>query len=159
MIMSMKEEKAIKLAEFIHCGQKRRDGEGPGEDFVNHPKRVAKAIKELGYDEDVFCAACLHDSEDFPYLNVLLSLIDRTFGSKVFGLVLVLTRTKGQDYNDYVENIARYNEALAVKWQDMIDNTTGDIPKKQFEKYRNAVLYLKSDGIKIPDILIKRLKV
>lgn len=29
MNLSTKEDKAIKLAEFIHCGQKRRDGEGP----------------------------------------------------------------------------------------------------------------------------------
>lgn len=159
MNMNIKEDKARKLAEFIHCGQKRRDGEGPGEDFVNHPKRVAKAIKELGYDEDVVCAAWLHDSEDFPYFNILLSLIDRTFDSKVFGLVLVLSRTKGQDYNSYVRNIARYNEALAIKWQDMIDNTKGEIPIKQFEKYRNVVLSLKSEGIEIPEILIERLKV
>lgn len=151
----MKEEQAEKLAEFIHFGEKRRGGE----DFIEHPRRVAKAIKGLGYDEDVVCASMLHDAENYPYLNIILSLIDKVFGSKVLGLVILLTFTKGTSYDDYIYYIAKNSqEAMAIKWQDMIDNTTDIIPEKQFEKYRNTCLFLKSNGILIPEILKERLK-
>ena len=154
--MENKEKQAEKLAEFIHFGQKRINGE----DFVEHPKRVAKAIKELGYGEDMVCASLFHDVEDYQHLNIMFSLIDRVFGYKIFSLVLLLTHTKGIPYNDYVHNIARKSEeAMAIKWQDMIDNTSGNVPKRQWEKYRNACIFLQSKGIKVPDLLIDRLKI
>ena len=154
--MENKEKQAEKLAEFIHFGQKRINGE----DFVEHPKRVAKAIKELGYGDDMVCASLLHDVEDYQHLNIILSLIDRVFGYKVFGLVLLLTHTKSMPYNDYVHNIARKaEEAMAIKWQDMIDNTSDNIPKRQWEKYRDSCIFLQSKGIKVPDLLIDRLKI
>jgi (p)ppGpp synthase/HD superfamily hydrolase len=151
-----KDKQAERLAIFMHHGQKRRGGE----DFVEHPRHVADAIKKLGYGEDVVCAAWLHDSEDFPHLNIIYSLIDRVFGYKVFGLVLLLTHTKGIPYNDYVYKIARTSdEAMAIKFQDMIDNTVDVIPMKQKDKYRNACLFLQSKGIEIPEILKERLKI
>ena len=153
----MKEKQAEKLAEFFHCGQKRRDGE----DFIEHPRRVAKAIKDLGYDEDLICASWLHDLEDFRFLGVVLPLIDKVFGYKVFGLVLLLTHVpKGMPYNDYIYNIAKTsNDAMVIKWQDMIDNTTDHIPERQSEKYRGACSFLHSKGIEIPGILKERLKI
>ena len=155
--MEDKEKQAEKLAEFIHCGQKRRNGE----DFVEHPKRVAKAIKDLGYGEDMVSASFLHDVEDYQHLNIIFSLIDRVFGYKVFGLVLAMTNApKNRSYNDYIYKIATISEeAMIIKWQDMIDNTSDDISKKQWEKYRNACLFLQSKGIKVPDLLVDRLKI
>ena len=108
-----KEKQAEKLAEFIHHGQKRKNGE----DFVEHPRRVAKAIKDLGYDEDMVCASFLHDVEDFHVLGDMFRIIDKVFGSRVFGLVLALTNVpKGRSYNDYIYNIADISkEALIIK--------------------------------------------
>lgn len=151
-----KEKQAEKLAEFVHCGQRRRSGE----DFIEHPKRVARAIKELGYGEDMVCASLLHDIEDYRHLTMIFSLIDRVFGYKIFGLILLLTHTKSIPYNDYVYNIARRSDdAMTIKWQDMIDNTNDIIPKRQWDKYRNACIFLQSKEVKIPDILIDRLKI
>lgn len=45
--LTEKEKQAEKLAEFFHFGQKRRNGE----DYINHPRRVAKAVKALGYGD------------------------------------------------------------------------------------------------------------
>jgi len=154
--MNAKEIRAAKLAEFIHFGQKRRNGE----DFVEHPRRVAEAIKKLGYGEDTVCASWLHDTEDFPHLNVAYSLIDRVFGYKVLDLVILLAYTKGTSYDRYVYRIAKTSdEGMAIKWQDLIDNTGEDASQKQLEKYRGALLLLRSEGIEIPEILKERLKV
>lgn len=154
---SDKEEQARKLAEFIHHGQKRNDGE----DYIKHPERVAIAIKKLGYDEDTVCAALLHDSEDFPHLNILFSLIDRVFGSKVFGIVLVLTHVKGVglEYEEYIDHISNYPVAVAIKLEDIIDNTKRRCGDKQLKKYKDAVLYFKSKGIEIPEVLMDTLKI
>ena len=153
----LKEKQAEKLAEFIHCGQKRRNGEP----FVEHPRRVARAIKELGHEGEVVCAAWMHDIEDFQFLGDMFRIIDNVFGYKVFGLVLSLTHVpKETPYNDYIYKIAEISEdAMAIKWQDMIDNTNDDIPKKQWEKYRNACLFLQSKEVEVPELLMKRLKI
>lgn len=155
--MTLKEERAEKLAEFIHYGQKRRNGEP----FVNHPKRVAHAIKELGYGEDMVCASFLHDTEDFQFLGDMFHIIDNVFGYRIFGLVLLLTHVpKETPYNDYIYKIADISAAaMVIKWQDMIDNTNDEIPKRQLEKYRNACLFLQSKGVGVPEILIKRLEI
>ncbi len=156
--MIIKEKQAEKLAEFIHCGQKRFGGE----DYIEHPRRVAEALKKLGYGEDVVCAAWMHDLEDFQFSGPMFSIINQIFGEKVFGFVMLLSRMNVSyvSYEDYVYNIAKTSEdALAIKWQDMIDNTNNNIPKRQWEKYRNACQFLRSKGIEIPEILKKRLKI
>lgn len=153
----LKEKQAEKLAEFIHCGQKRRNGE----DFVEHPRRVANAIKALGYDGDVVCAAWMHDVEDFKFLGEIFRIIDNIFGYRTYGLVLLLTHVpKGTPYNDYIYKIADISkEAMAIKWEDMVDNTNNNILNRQWEKYRNACLFLQSKEVEVPEILIKRLRI
>jgi (p)ppGpp synthase/HD superfamily hydrolase len=159
----LKEKQAEKLAEFIHCGQKRSNGEN----FIEHPRRVAMAIKELGHGEDMVCASWLHDTEDFMFLGDMFRIIDNVFGYKVYGLVLLLSHIpKGTPYNDYVYNIAKTSkdiintseDPMAIKWQDMIDNTGDDCPKRQWKKYRNACLFLQSKDVEIPEIIMKRLR-
>jgi guanosine-3',5'-bis(diphosphate) 3'-pyrophosphohydrolase len=155
MRWTLKEMKAEKLAEFIHCGQKRRNGEP----FVNHPKNVAHAIKRLGCGEDMVCASFLHDMEDFQFYTDMLHMTDKIFGYKVFGLVLLLSHVpKTVPYNDYIAKIANMSpdEAMIIKWQDMIDNTKNETVR-QHKKYRDACLFLQSKGIVVPEILIKRL--
>lgn len=153
----LKEKQAEKLAEFIHCGQKRRNGEN----MIEHPRRVARAIKELGHGEDMICASWLHDTEDFKFLGEMFRIIDNVFGYKVYGLVLLLSHVpKSIPYNDYIYNIADISkDAMIIKWQDMIDNTGDDVPKRQWKKYRDACLFLKSKDVEIPELLIKRLRI
>jgi (p)ppGpp synthase/HD superfamily hydrolase len=151
-----KEKQAEKLAEFIHFGQKRRNGEN----MIEHPRRVARAVKELGHGEDMVCASWLHDTEDFKFLREMFSIIDNVFGYRIYGLVLLLSHVpKSTPYNDYICNIAETSkDAMIIKWQDMIDNTGDDVPKRQWKKYREACLYLQFKDVEIPDILIKRLR-
>ena len=149
-----KEKQAEKLAEFIHYGQKRRNGD----DMIEHPRRVAKAIKELGHGEDMVCASWLHDTEDFEFLGDMFNIIDKVFGYRVYGLVLLLSHIpKSIPYNDYVYNIANMSkDAMIIKWEDMIDNSGEDAPKRQWKKYRDACLFLQSKDVEVPEILSKR---
>lgn len=154
--LTFKEQQAEKLAEFIHFGQKRKNGEPA----VNHPKNVAYAIKELGYGEDMVCTSFFHDTEDFQFFGDMLHMIDKVFGYRVYGLVLLLSHIpKETPYNDYIYKIVEMSpkEAMVIKWRDMIDNTKDEIPKRTFEKYRNACIFLQSKGAEVPEILIKRL--
>lgn len=153
----LKEKQAEKLAEFIHCGQKRRNGEP----YVEHPRRVANAIKGLGYGEEMVCASWLHDVEDFQFLGDMFRIIDNVFGYKTFGLVLLLAHVpKDTSYNDYIYKITDISEeAMVIKWQDMIDNTNDNIPKRQWDKYRDACLFLQSKDIEIPDVIRERLRI
>ncbi len=147
---------AEKLAEFMHADQKRRSGE----DYIEHPKRVAEAIKKLGYDEDVISAALLHDTEDYKNFNEMIQIIHERFGDKVYHLVVLMTHVSEIPYNNYIYDIAIMSEeAIAIKWQDMIDNTNDVIPEKQFNKYRNALIFLNEKGIDIPELLKKRLRI
>ena len=151
----LKERQAEKLAEFIHCGQKRSNGEN----YIEHPRRVANAIKELGYGEEAVCTSWLHDTEDFELLGEMFRIIDKIFGYRVYGLVLLLSHVpKSIPYNDYIYKIAETSqEAMAIKWQDMIDNSGEDCPYRQRKKYRNACLFLQSKDVEIPEILMERL--
>jgi (p)ppGpp synthase/HD superfamily hydrolase len=153
----LKEKQAEKLAEFIHCGQQRKNGE----DFIEHPRRVASAIKALGHGEDMVCAAWLHDTEDFIFLRDMFRIIDNVFGYRVYGIVLLLTHVpKYIPYNDYIYKIAETSDdAMGIKWQDMIDNTGEDCPKRQLEKYRNACIFLQSKDVDIPELIRKRLRI
>lgn len=153
----LKEKQAEKLAEFIHCGQKRNNGEN----MIEHPRRVARAVKELGYGEDTICVSWLHDTEDFEFLGDMFNIIDKVFGYEVYGLVLLLSHIpKSTPYNDYIYNIANMSkDAMVIKWQDMIDNTGNDVPKRQWKKYRDACLFLRSKDIEIPEIIIERLRI
>ncbi len=148
-------QEAEKLAKFIHTGQKRRSGE----DYVEHPKRVAVSIKNLGYDEDVIIAALLHDTEDYENFNEMIQVIREKFGDTVYHLVILMTHVPEIPYNNYIYDIAIMSEeAMAIKWQDMIDNTHDVIPEKQFKKYKSALINLMKNKVKIPELLKERFK-
>ena len=56
-------EKAVEFAMKAHSGQRRKDG---GK-YILHPFEVAAIAGSMTFDEDVICAALLHDTvEDTP---------------------------------------------------------------------------------------------
>jgi (p)ppGpp synthase/HD superfamily hydrolase len=184
--MSDKIERARLLAEFVHFGQKRQDGE----DYINHPQRVVniyietfvgkpqkmfpfaqskKPIMNLTLEqENLICAAWLHDTvEDYKNefckalkYDPIPIIIRGTFGNDIANLISILTHLPDESYNEYMEVVSQNPEALTIKWADMIDNTSYPIPKKQWEKYRSALIHLIGLGnpISIPSILTERLE-
>ena len=82
-----KVDEAYRFAAQFHRDQKRRSGEP----YINHPVEVALILAhDLHMDEDVICAALLHDTvEDTP---ATLSDLSELFGETVAELVDGVTK-------------------------------------------------------------------
>ena len=77
---------AIALAERLHRGQLRKFGDEP---YIAHPLAVARTVLSVGGDEDMACAAVLHDVvED---CGASLESIEERFGAGVMTIVRDLT--------------------------------------------------------------------
>lgn len=113
-------QRAIKFATEKHRDQKRVFDGTP---YINHPIAVMKLVRKIIKDEDVLCAAVLHDVvED---CGVKLSEIEKLFGKKVAKLVKELSN----NYTPY-EKI-RSKEALIIKMADSLHNTMGIAGKRK----------------------------
>ncbi len=111
-------KKAYEVAEMGHKGQTRDDGTP----YIEHPKRVAKIVKEYFNNRGVEAQiiALLHDIlED---TNISYEYLDENFRSASDD-ILVLTRKKGEDYKTYLERVFDgYVNVIIVKIADRIDN-------------------------------------
>ena len=84
--------KAIKFATDAHADQKRKLTNTP---YILHPLEVASIVSTLCDDEDVLCAATLHDVVEDT--NHTLEEIKNLFGDKVAYLVGSETENKRSD--------------------------------------------------------------
>ena len=138
---------AIAFATEAHNGQTDK----AGKPYITHPQRVMAQVSAT--DEKI--TAILHDVlEDTDYtaddLKKELNLPD-----PILAALLLLTRTPGGDYLDYIRKLSDCSLAAAVKRADLHDNmdlsrlpevTSGDLLRQ--EKYRQALELL--DGIQKP---------
>jgi GTP diphosphokinase / guanosine-3',5'-bis(diphosphate) 3'-diphosphatase len=114
----------VRAAEF-HVGQFRDDGATP---FLIHPLRtVAFLTKVLGVtDENVLCAAVLHDAiEDGP--TNAARIIDDEFGSAILRIIYEVTFQKNTTYPQKTAALVAMMrtaspEAVMVKLADRLDN-------------------------------------
>ena len=82
---------AYVLAKETHKNQKRLSGEA----YINHPVAVSLIILNAGGDEDMVCAALLHDCiEDAENPEQVAKDIAHQFGSHVYFLVEALSKNK-----------------------------------------------------------------
>lgn len=158
--MTLKERQAQKLAEFVHLGQLRRGGKP----YITHPERIVHYLKvspEINLTEDMICAAWLHDVPEMCDCRLgIHQVIANYFSPTTMHLVAALTHEKHETYNEYIQTVAKYPEALIIKFADMRDNTTDIvIGTQQFEKYRNACVLLQKNNIEIPKVLKWRLQI
>jgi len=172
--MTDKIKQAQLLATFVHHGQKRQDGE----DYIEHPTRMIRAylmsivpnkftsledfMNHLTEEQIVRgCAIWLHDTiEDSKHPEAIGHVIRQYFGEEVWMLVRALTHdTKKELYNDYITRVFQHPTAWEIKWLDMIDNTSYNIPDKQRTRYRDACIHLIAHGVEVPEILKKRLEI
>lgn len=119
----------LKLAEAIHFAKLAHDGQfrTDGEEYFNHPFRVMLCIANYTRDEDVLCAAILHDviedtKYDFEDLNM-------RFGFPVASMVNELTNKDDMSLNRAFRIAAREEkykklskEACLIKLADRLDN-------------------------------------
>ena len=82
---------AYDLAECTHAGQSRLSGNP----YIEHPVAVSLLILEAGGDEDMICAALLHDCiEDAENPIQVAGDISNQFGSHIYFLVEALSKNK-----------------------------------------------------------------
>ena len=145
--MMTKFEKALGFVLHWHNGQKDK----AGEPYIKHLLRVAMQLET----EEEQLVALLHDSlEDCPADQVegRAREIAHTFGSIVYGAVLALTRSAGEDYlKEYIPRLMLFGGlAVWVKLADLKDNMNlmrlpGDMTAedvKRMKKYHRASMLL-----------------
>lgn len=104
---------ALAVSQDFHREQKDR----AGKPYIEHAMRVSSSCKTL----EAKIVGLLHDIvEDTPC--TLKHLEDIGFNSDIVDAVRILTRAKGQRYNNYIANISRNNLASEVKMRDLEDN-------------------------------------
>jgi (p)ppGpp synthase/HD superfamily hydrolase len=135
--------RAYDVAAYWHQGQARRSGDP----YITHPLAVATILAETGADDEMLCAAMLHDTiEDTP---CTLAALRREFGAEVAVLVAgtnALDQVKGTRGRQLAQVLAVAESAdsrvLAIKVADRLHNmrTVQFIPyAKQLRKAREAL--------------------
>ncbi|MGC9046618.1 MAG: RelA/SpoT family protein [Minisyncoccia bacterium] len=95
-------EKAYVFAKNAHYNQKRKNGE----DFINHPLRVAYNVYKWGLDEQTIAAALLHDVvEDTSYS---MKDIEKAFDPEISFLVDGVTKIDNIKYTKNAENLRKF---------------------------------------------------
>ncbi len=135
-------QRAYDVAASWHQGQTRRSGDP----HITHPLAVATILAETGADDEMLCAAMLHDTiEDTPYT---LAALSGEFGAGVAALVTgtaALDRIKGRGRT--VSQVMAAvkcadTRVLAIKLADRLHNmrTVQFIPQvKQLRKARESL--------------------
>jgi GTP pyrophosphokinase len=119
-------EKAYKLAERAHEGQKRASGEP----YLVHPFETAKILATLGMDTKTIVAGLLHDVlED---TKITEGELEKEFDSEVLFLVNGVTnlgKLKYSGHEKYVEGLRKFFVAMAndlrvviIKFADRLHN-------------------------------------
>ena len=111
--------RAFKFANAAH-GAKKRDPrkslkpDGPPLPYMTHPLTVYMILKALGQDEDVLCAALLHDVVEDE--GITIQDIQEEFGKKVAEIIGEVSKDSGRNIN------IKTREGLMVKLADMLHN-------------------------------------
>ncbi len=139
--------KALKITMEAHNGQTDKGGHS----YIFHPIRVALNCNSKA--EKV--AALLHDVvEDTPI--TLEDLKAEGFDDSIIEAVKCLTKTRGEDYQDFIKRVAKNPIAREVKIQDLQDNM--DVsrlvgkPHWKLDVYQKALHYLYA-SIRFSDVL------
>ena len=131
---------ALSIAKKAHKGQYDK----AGVDYIEHPLFVASLVDT----QEEKAVVLLHDVlEDSPYTaeELILAGLPET----VVSAVQILTKKKGQDYQQYLELVKSSPIARRVKLADLKHNsdlsrlaTVTEKDLERLEKYKKAIDYL-----------------
>lgn len=133
-------ELAEKIATEAHQGQFRRGGSIP---YIEHPRAV---VSRVGDDLDAQVVAWLHDVVEDCDVSAE-NLHENGIPEKHVSAVLLLTKTKGLDYQSYLDLVAQCPLATKVKIADMISNLADNPTPRQIRKYAVGLERLTRDGV------------
>lgn len=125
---------AFYLATAAHDGQTDK----AGQDYIEHPIRVAKSLENEGLDTQT--VAMLHDVLEDTWVNE--PMLRRLFPKEIADSVVRLTRESSKSYDDYIEQIATSGDTIAmkVKIADLKDNMNlgrlSEITEKDLERVK-----------------------
>ena len=100
-------DQAIRFAAEAHKDMKRK---GTGQPYIFHPLEVLNLVSLMTLDDDVLCAAILHDTVEDT--DVSIEDIEREFGDHVAKLVAYETEDKKGNVNKAATWLDRKKEAL-----------------------------------------------
>lgn len=129
---------AIIIAMDAHDGQFRHDNVTP---YITHPITVAAMVenncKAIAYLHDVLEDSNKYTTDDLHKAGIPQYVIDA---------VVILTKTKGEDYQLYLQRVKANEYARKVKIADIQHNlSTLDASKPiRREKYVKALVFLRS---------------
>lgn len=131
---------ALTIAKRAHAGQVDK----AGVDYIQHPLYVASQVKT----EQEKAVALLHDviEDSDVTADDLLAL---GLSNEVVTAVQILTKKKGQSYQEYLEEVKSNNLARVVKLADLKHNSdlsrlksVTNTDYERVKKYKNAIRYL-----------------
>lgn len=87
--------KAIIYATNAHTGQFRKGSKTP---YILHPLEVGVIVSQIRNDEDLICAALLHDVIEDTYIT--FEMLKKEFGQKIANLVVSESEDKSKSWQE-----------------------------------------------------------
>lgn len=111
-------DKAITFAAKAHKGQVRK---GANQPYIFHPLEVLNVVSTMTLDDDILCAAVLHDTVEDT--DTSIGDIKREFGNRVAQLVYYDSEDKRTDYPP--EDTWRLRKMDTIKILNELDDIGG----------------------------------
>lgn len=131
---------ALAIARKAHAGQVDK----AGVDYIQHPLYVASQVET----EQEKAVALLHDVIEDSNITAV-DLLASGLPNEVVTAVQILTKKKGQSYQEYLEKVKTNDLARVVKLADLKHNsdlsrlkTVSNTDYERVKKYKNAIRYL-----------------
>lgn len=154
--LTTKERKAWNFAKEAHKDQIRKFVNLPY--FDAHVQKVNGIVKQYTTDEDILCAALLHDvlEDCFDDIRQGYQVVSDEFGSRIADLVVEVTSVGDEIDHDYDGSKTKYltnkmikmsSDALVIKLADRLQNISDAFtasPKFR-QKYTNETLDIISE--------------
>ncbi len=134
--------KVITFVQEKHKGQVDLSGQS----YFLHLQRVSKKLKCLKYKEIAYLHDIFEDTDTYDF-----ELSSLGISKWQIDIIRLLTRSKNEQYEDYILRIAKDPTARLIKMADLEDNmdisrlktlTEKDISR--LKKYHRAYIYLKN---------------
>ncbi|MDS4746631.1 GTP pyrophosphokinase [Streptococcus pneumoniae] len=131
---------ALAIAKKEHAGQVDK----AGVDYIQHPLYVASQVNT----EQEKAVALLHDVIEDSDITAA-DLFASGLSNEVVTAVQILTKKKGQSYQEYLGKVKSNNLARVVKLADLKHNSdlsrlksVTNTDYERVKKYKNAIYYL-----------------
>ncbi|VRD77110.1 metal dependent phosphohydrolase, HD region [Streptococcus pneumoniae] len=131
---------ALAIAKKAHAGQVDK----AGVDYIQHPLYVASQVNT----EQEKAVALLHDVIEDSDITAT-DLFASGLSNEVVTAVQILTKKKGQSYQEYLGKVKSNNLARVVKLADLKHNSdlsrlksVTNTDYERVKKYKNAIYYL-----------------